>query len=384
MPPIQREQGAAFRTTAQLCWRFLLIVAAIYVVARLVVWMHIVVVPVAIALLLSGLLAPAVGWLVRHRVPRWPATFGVLVGGIAALGGVLFFVVNAFVAGLPDLQAQLTQSYGSIARVLAGPPFNISVGRLSDLSGRVAQAIASGGALTTAVTIGEIGAGLALALFSLIYFLHDGPQIWRFLLGAVPERHRSRVDTAGARAFAALVGYTRATIAVAFGDAVGIGLGLVVVGVPLVVPLSALVFLAAFVPTIGAVVSGAVAVLVALVTKGLFPALIVLGVVIAVQQLEGNVLQPLLLGRAVALHPLAVVLSVAAGAVAAGVVGALLAVPLLAVLNAGIRSLRAPDEPPPAAVDPLDPDQATLTPRSRPRLLTRLLRWFTGRSAASR
>jgi putative heme transporter len=188
-------------------------------------------------------------------------------------------------------------------------------------------------------------------LFVLIFLMYDGAGIWNFLLGAVPHRTRQRIDVAGRRGLAALVSYVRATVAVATVDAVGIGIGLWAVGVPLVIPLATLVFLGAFVPIVGAVVAGGAAVLVALVANGPIPALIVLGVVILVQQLEGHVLQPFLLGRAVKLHPVAVVLAIAAGVVTAGIVGALLSVPLLAVLNSGIRSLRSPAD---ESIDPED------------------------------
>ena len=175
--------------------------------------------------------------------------------------------------------------------------------------------------------------------FTLIFFLHGGAGIWQFLLSVIPSDSRSRVDVAGRRGLAALVAYVRATAVVAVVDAVVIGIGLAVLGVPLAVPLAALVFLGAFVPIIGAVVAGGVAVLIALVAQGPISALIVLGIIIAIMQLEGHVLQPLLLGRAVKLHPLAVVLAITTGLVVAGIAGALLAVPLLAVLNSGIRSL---------------------------------------------
>ncbi len=187
----------------------------------------------------------------------------------------------------------------------------------------------------------------------LIFFLYDGPGIWTFVTRGVPARVRERVDVAGRRGFAALVSYVRATAAVALVDAVGIGIGLAIVGVPLVIPLSALVFLSAFVPIIGAVLAGTVAVLIALVANGFIAALIVLAIVIGVMQLESHVLQPLLLGRAVRLHPLAVVLAIAAGLIAAGIAGALLAVPLLAVLNAGIKSLLHEGPTDPEEVDVL-------------------------------
>jgi len=197
----------------------------------------------------------------------------------------------------------------------------------------------SAGALTTAATAAETLTEILLVVFTLIFFLHGGLAIWQFLLGVVPGRVRNRVDVAGRRGLAALVSYVRATAVVATVDAVAIGIALAVLGVPLAVPLAALVFLGAFIPIIGAVVAGAVAVMIALVAQGLVSALIVLGVVIAVMQLESHVLQPLLLGRAVKLHPLAVVLSIATGLLVGGIAGALLAVPLLAVLNSGIRSL---------------------------------------------
>jgi predicted PurR-regulated permease PerM len=179
----------------------------------------------------------------------------------------------------------------------------------------------------------------------LIFFLHDAGRIWRFVLRLVPLHQRDEVDLAGRRGFASLVGYTRATAVVAVVDALGIAIGLWILEVPLVVPLAAVVFLGAFVPVVGAVLSGAVAVAVALVANGYVEALIVLAIVIAVVQLESHVLQPILMGRAVQLHPLAVVLGVAAGVVVAGITGALLAVPLIAVLAAAVRSLAHPDHP---------------------------------------
>jgi predicted PurR-regulated permease PerM len=370
--------ASMLRSAARVCGQFLLVAAAIWVVGWLVIQLRLVVIPVAIALLLSALLAPAMGLLVRKRVPRGLATAIVLVGGIAVLVAVLSFVIRAFAAGLPDLSARLTQSYEQFQQVLAGPPFNISSDQLRNLPDTIGQSISANrdaltsGALTTAATVVEILTGMFLVLFSLIFFLYDGPSIWRFVLRAVPAQRRDQMDVAGRRGFASLVGYTRATALVAVVDATFIGLGLLIVGVPLVIPLAALIFLGSFIPTVGAVVTGAVAVLVALVTNGPVAALVVLAVVIGVQQLEGHVLQPLLLGRAVQLHPLAVVLTVATGVVLGGVIGALLAVPLLAVINSGGRSLAATRQPPPTSVDPEDPQDADPSPEPRPSLLSRI------------
>ncbi|NMI01516.1 AI-2E family transporter [Pseudonocardia sp. K10HN5] len=382
------------RVTSEVCARLLVIAAALGLLIFLIIQLRIVVIPVSIAVLLAALLAPVVHWLVARRVPRGPATALVLVGGLALIGGLLSFVVNTFINGFPALQTQLTASFASIQRLLAGPPLNIPSTRLQNLPAELGQAISANrdaltsGALSTAATVTELAAGLALALFALIFFLYDGPRIWRFLLRGVPRPRRRRVDVAGRRAFASLVGYTRATVLVAFVDAIGIGIGLWIVGVPLVVPLAALVFLGAFVPTVGAVVTGAVAVLIALVANGPIQALIVLGIVVAVQQLEGHVLQPLLLGRAVRLHPLAVVLAVAAGVVIAGIPGALLAVPLLAVVNAAVRSLTASSEQDPAAVNAVNPRQAqpadvTAVHRTEPSRFTQLMRRLSSRGPAA-
>ena len=345
------------RVSAALGWRLLVVVAALYVIGTVVSYVAAVVVPVAIALLLAALLAPAVHWMQARRVPRGVATALVLVGGLVVLGGVLTFVVVTFVRGVPELGSQLTASINDIADWLRTGPLGLSDTQFRTFQTQILdtlsanQASITAGALTTAATVGETVTELLLVVFTLIFFLHGGLGIWQFLLGVVPSRVRTRVDVAGRRGLAALVSYVRATAVVATVDAVAIGIALTVLGIPLAVPLAALVFLGAFIPIIGAVVAGGVAVLIALVAQGPVSALIVLGVVIAVMQLESHVLQPVLLGRAVKLHPLAVVLSIATGLLVGGIAGALLAVPLLAVLNSGIRSLlSAADE----HVDPED------------------------------
>ncbi|WP_137814070.1 AI-2E family transporter [Gandjariella thermophila] len=355
------------RVAAALSWRFLVVVGALYVIGIVVGRLAAVVIPVAIALLMSALLAPAVRHLVAWRVPRALATVVVLVGGLAVVGGVLTFVVTEFVNGLPALQAQVGRSLDTISQWLQKGPLHVSPQQVHEYLNRIVatikenQASITTGALSTAATVGEALTSMLLALFTLIFFLYDGDGIWRFVLRGLPANVRGRMDVAGRRGFASLVNYVRATAVVAVVDAVGIGIGLWGVGVPLAVPLSALVFLGAFVPIVGSVVAGTVAVLVALVANGLIPALIVLGVVIAVMQLEGHVMQPLLMGRAVKLHPLAVVLAIAAGTVVGGIAGALLAVPLLAVVNSGIRSLLAQHEEPsaePATAQPPEPEQS--------------------------
>jgi predicted PurR-regulated permease PerM len=351
LPPQERDVGLSvprsLAISAALGWRMLVVVAALAVIGVVAVQLSRVVVPVAIALLLAALLVPAVGWLVRHRVPRALATALVMVGGVAGLGGVLTFVIVTFVRGIPQLGDQLSASVDAVVGWLSTGPLRLSDEQLRSVQDELIETLTANqsaitvGAITTAATIGELLTELLLVVFTLAFFLHDGGSIWRFLLGAVPEGTRDRVDVAGRRGLAALVSYIRATAVVAVVDAVAIGLALALLSVPLAVPLAALVFLGAFVPIVGAVVAGGAAVLVALVAQGPITALVVLAVIIGVMQLEGHVLQPLLLGRAVKLHPLAVILAIAAGLVTAGIAGALLAVPLLAVLNSGIRSLRS-------------------------------------------
>ncbi|WP_156755365.1 AI-2E family transporter [Actinokineospora pegani] len=349
------------RVSAALSWRFLVVIGAMYAVIWLMGYFATLVVPIAIAILLSALMAPGVSALMRWRVPRGLATAIVLVGGLAILGGVLTFVVTEFISGLPDLQTQVGSSLDTVRTWLADGPLHLRQDQIQQFLTTAIDSIKNNqseittGALTTAATIGEILTGMLLTLFVLIFFLYDGGGIWSFLVRGVPDRVRDRVDVAGRRGFSSLVSYVRATAAVAVVDAVGVGVGLWLVGVPLVVPLAALVFLTAFIPIIGALLAGSVAILIALVANGPIQALVVLAILIGVMQLESHVLQPWLLGRAVRLHPLAVVVAIAAGLVSAGIAGALLSVPLLAVLNAGIRSLLKEVDPDPDEIEPLEP-----------------------------
>jgi predicted PurR-regulated permease PerM len=290
----------------------------------------------------------------------------VVIGGLAVVGGLLTFVITQFVDNLPDLRNQLSSAIAKIDHWLATGPFHMSGSELSkwlqkaqdSLAGN--QSAVASHVVDTAVAVGRVAAGAALTVFTLIFFLYDGDRIWRFSTRVVPRAYRARVDVAGRRGFTALGHYVRATVLVASIDAISIGIGLAIMGIPLAVPLATLIFLGAFVPILGAFVTGTAAVLVALVAKSLATALVVLALLIAVMQIEGHVLQPLLLGRAVALHPLAVVLGIGTGLTLAGIPGALLAVPLLAVANASIRSLLSPEdgETDPEDVDVNEPEEA--------------------------
>ena len=354
------------RVTASWAVRMLVIAAAVYLLFRLLSTFGVVTVPVALALLGSALMSPLVGWLQRHGVPRALATLIAMVGGLAVVSGVLTFVIQAFINGLPELQDKVGASINQVQQWLITGPFHLRQEEITQAGNNLTGSLKShtneltAGAISTAGTVTELLTAGLLTVFTLIFFLHGGREIWEFVIKVVPVRARDAVDVAGHRGFASLVGYVRATVAVAGVDAIGIGIGLGALQVPLALPLAALVFLGAFIPIIGAVLTGIVAVLVALVTKGLVVALIVLGVVLLVQQVEAHALQPLLLGRAVQLHPVAVVLAIAAGTVVGGIIGALLAVPTIAVLNSAIRSLLAvPEEELHAGnITGSDPDQA--------------------------
>lgn len=347
------ERGSAesvhplVRVGAAWTWRLLVLFAGLLALGYVVSKLESVVIPVALALLFAAFLMPAVDHLHRRGVPRSAAVLVAVVGTIGIVGAILSFVVQQFVEGLPDLSDQFTTSVTKAQEWLTEGPLHFSEDQIRHAGDNVVKAIQSNqealtsGALTTATVIGEIFAGAFLTLFTLVFFLYGGKQVWEFVTRIIPTNTRGRVRLAGRQGFNSLVHYTRATVAVAAVDAIGIGAGLAILGVPLALPLASLVFVGAFIPIVGAFVTGFLAVLVALVTKGLLTALIVLGIIIGIMQLEGHVLQPLLLGRAVRLHPLAVVLAITTGIVLAGIVGGLLAVPIVAFLNTAIRSLCA-------------------------------------------
>jgi predicted PurR-regulated permease PerM len=334
------------------CLYLLIIAAALWVLGQVVTRLMIVVAPVAVALLVAALLSPGVALLVRHRVPKALASAIVLLVGIGAIGGLVWFMVATLVAGLPDLASQLDESYQQLRRWLTDGPLGLTGDQLDSMLAegqswftKNRSSIASGafGVLSTA---GALLAGFVLVVFLLIFFLHSGDRMWRGVTNPLPGRHRDVVRRAGVRAFDDLTAYVRVTVLVALIDAVGIGLGLWITGVPLVLPLSALVFIGAFVPIVGAFVTGLVAVLVALVSQGPLVALIVIGVVVLVQQLEGNVFEPLLVSKSVKLHPVAVILAVAVGVELAGIVGALFAVPLLATTRSVYLTVRERNDEP--------------------------------------
>ena len=352
------EVPHSLRIAASWAWRLLVVGVLGWVLLRFIGIISIVVVPLAIALLLSALLAPAVGWMRYLRLPPSLATFVVMIGGLAAMAGTLTLVINQFIDGVPQLTDNASEGIRQIQNWARTGPLHLSDAQVNQaidsaqnwINSNTSRLTATG--FATAATLFEVLTGALLVLFSTFFFLRDGRKIWRFIVRLFPVNARWSLADAGDASWATLGAYVRATVLVAFIDAVGIGLFLVIFQVPFPFPLAALVFLGAFIPIVGASVSGAVAVLVALVDRGWVIALVILGAVIMVQQLEGHVLQPLIMGRAVAIHPLVVIIGIASGVVLAGIIGALVAVPLIAVLNTGVRRLarRRPEVPPDAVV----------------------------------
>ena len=360
------------RKSAAWAWRLLVILTAGVALLWVVKKLEIIVVPVLLALMISALLVPAVDWLDRRGLPRGGAVAVVLLGGFAILGGILAFVIIQFVYGLPDLTEQVTRSIESTRRWLIEGPAHLR-GEQIDNAGNAAiqalhnnQAKLTSGALSTAATLTELVTAAVLVLFTLIFFLYGGRNIWQYVTKIFPADARDRVREAGCAGYGSLIGYVRATFLVALTDAAGVGTGLAIMGIPLALPLASLVFLGAFIPLVGAVIAGFLAVIVALLAKGIIYALITLGLLVAVNQLEAHLLQPLVMGRAVSIHPLGVVLAISTGGVLAGIVGALLAVPTVAFLNNAIQVLLAPDPSAEAEKQTEDADDAGAIVQAEP------------------
>ncbi len=346
------------RTASEWSWRLLLIAAGISVAALAVVRMSEIVIPVIVALLLAALLQPVFQLLLRV-MPRGLAAAITVIGTLAVIAGLLTFVGNQFSNQMGDLVNQVGEGIDRI-RAWIRDTFSITDTQFSEYYDRIRDAVANGNlgesAAKAGLTATHLVAGFFISMFALFFFLFDGPAIWAWVVRLFPAAARDKVASSGRIAWSQLQAFTKATIMVAAVDATGIGLGALILGVPFASGIGLLVFFGAFIPVVGAALSGAVAVLLALVAKGPITALIMLGVVIAVQQLESHVLQPFLLGRAVRVHPLAVILAIASGVVLWGIVGALIAVPVAAVVNAvGKHMLADPVEPAPPAPAPPAP-----------------------------
>jgi len=365
-PDQDREPSEVPPTLARLAgysWRLLVVLLAAGVVVFLLIRLKVIVVPVILALFLATLLVPLVKWLEARGWRHLPAVLAVFVGALVVIGGIVALFVPLVGNEVGALRARADQGIDELGDYLASQPFGLSqedVNRYIDQARAQLSENSSGitrGVVTGATALVEILTGLVLTFFLTFFFVKDSERFTSWILDFVGEPRAGDLREIGRRAAAAVSGYLRGQAAVGLVDAVFIGVGLAIVGVPLVLPLAFLTFLAAFLPLVGAFLAGVLAALVALVTKGLVAALIVVGITLLVQQLEGHLLAPVLLGRAVSLHPVVIIIALGAGSILGGIIGAFLAVPIAAVGVAVGSYLRGRPVGEPA--DPGEPEPAT-------------------------
>jgi putative heme transporter len=345
---VEESIPVSVEIAGQWAWRILAVVAVLVVFGLLVINLRAIVIPFMIAILLSALLVPFRAFLIRHHWPRWLAVLVALVLAVVIIGGLILIVVIEVRHGFPDLEKQTIKAYSNFQTFLAAPPFNIDKAQYTTYVDQIAKAIQQSGALTSggvtvAKTAGDLLTGLLLTIFASVFLVLDGKRVWSWVVRLFPRRARPAMQGAGEAGWKTLTVFIRVQLFVAAVDAVVIGVGAWLLGLPLALPIAIVVFLASFVPIVGAVVSGALAVVIALVYDSPFTALIMLIIVLGTHILEGNFLHPFITGSAVKVHPLAVVFAVAAGSFVAGIPGALFAVPLVAVVNVMVQYVAGGD-----------------------------------------
>jgi predicted PurR-regulated permease PerM len=344
-------------------WRLLVVLAAAGLVLYLLIQLKVIVVPVIVALFLATLLVPLVGWLEARGWRHLPAVLAVFGGAVLLLAAIIAGFVPLIGNEFDTLRQRADEGVAEVQRFIASRPFGLSEADLNRYLDQARQRFtenSSGltrGAVAGVTLVGELLTGLILSLFLTFFFVKDSERFTRWILDFAGRQRAGHLREIGHRSATAVSGYLRGQATVGLVDGVFIGIGLAIVGVPLVVPLAFLTFVAAFLPLVGAVAAGVLAALVALVTKGVTAALIVVAITLAVQQLEGHVLAPLLLGRAVALHPVVIILALAAGSILGGIIGAFLAVPIAAVVTAVGTYLRG--EPVGQPADQGEPEPET-------------------------
>jgi predicted PurR-regulated permease PerM len=352
------------RVAAGYAWRSIAVAVAIYLVFVALGRLHFVAISVFVGLLITALLRPLTDLLARW-LPRGLAVAIALFQAIVVVGAVVTFVATSAVGQFGRLVGQFATGIREIEALLSGPPLGLPAGELNRWTSRGLAWLAENRGQLAAQAAGEAGvvaelfAGLALAVFCSLFFLHSGERLWGWVVGQLPVR-RSRWDAAGRAGWTAFAGYTRGVVVVAVSNATLVGVALHLLKVPLALPLTLLVLMGAFIPLIGAPIALWIATLVALAGRGPLTALAVLVLVVVIGQIEGHVLQPMIMSRAVKLHPVVVAVSVASGTVLAGIIGAVVAVPMVAVAWATFAQLRASDpdadDPDPRAPEPREPD----------------------------
>jgi putative heme transporter len=331
------------RIAAAWSWRVLAILAVIAVLVFIIIQLRLIVIPLLVSTLLAALLVPFVQFLRRHRWPKWLAVTLAELGLIGIVTALVFLVVAQVRAGFPDLQVQSVAAWEQFKQFLLESPLHLTDAQITQYADQIWSSVQQdsqvwvSGALSVGSSAGHFLAGLLLTLFTTLFILIDGHGMWAWTVRLFPRRARVAVDRSGRVGWTTLTSFVRVQIFVAAIDAVGIGVGALILGLPLAIPIAVAVFLGSFIPIVGAVATGVLAVFVALIYKDVVIALIMLAIVLLVQQVEGHVLQPLVMGSAVKVHPVAVVFAVAGGSFLAGIPGALFAVPVVAVLNVMIR-----------------------------------------------
>jgi predicted PurR-regulated permease PerM len=365
--------GSGVAWTARWSLRLLLVAAAVWLLGYLIGQLWTIALPVLLAIVLATVLWPPAAWLRRHRFPPALASATVLIAGIVVLAVLVTLVVSAVVGSLTKITQSVTAGVQAIRDWIAGPPFNLGDSQLNSLIQQVTTRIqesVSTIATTVLAGVGSIASGVVTVVLTLILtflFVKDGPRFLPWVRAVAGEGAGGHIAEVLARVWATVGSFIRQQAVVSLVDAVLIGTGIVIVGVPLALPLAVLTFLGGFVPIIGAFVAGAVAVLVALVNNGFTSAVIVLLIVVVVQQVEGNVLQPVLQSRGLGLHAAVVVLAITAGSTLYGIAGAFLAVPVTAAVGVVLRYLGEQIDarvtpPDPVAPDPVSDSDAAERP----------------------
>jgi predicted PurR-regulated permease PerM len=332
--------------------QILLVVILAALVVYALIQLKLVVIPLLIALILAAAASPVVSWLRRHGMPALAATWITLIAGVVALGGVIWLVVIAVQNQWDELSQSVSDGLKQIQEFLATTPLAIDQSQLESIRSSIVDFLTSSqfgtGALAGVSAATQVITGILLGVVILFYFLKDGDQIWNFFLRPFHGKRLRRGQRIGRTGVKVLGEYVRGTAIIAFVDAAGIGIGLLILQIPLALPLAVIVFLGGFIPLIGATIAGVLAVLVALVSNGPVAALILAAVVIGVQQLEGDLLQPVVMARSLKLHPLVILVALTAGTILGGIIGAVIAVPLCAVTWAIIKVWNSPAESGPA------------------------------------
>ena len=335
--------------SASWVWRGLVIVAGLYVAARVFGALRIVLVPVFIAALLTAAISPAVRFLRRLGLQQAPSAAIVFVTSLALAAGILVGIGSLIGGELQEAEWNAVRE--DVETWLMDGPAGLSEQEIDDLEDRITGRVAGGlgqVSFDRVQLISSLTGATLLTVVLFFFFLKDAEQMWRWIVARVRPVRRPALDEAGRSAAEALAGYMRGVAIAGLADGVSIAVAMALVGVPLAAPIGVLTAFAAFLPVVGAIFAGAVAVLVALVFNGPQDAFIIGLAALAVQQIEGNVLVPYVMGRQVSLHPAAVLVALAIGGAAAGIAGAFLAVPLLAMTVAALgaaRSVAVPAEP---------------------------------------